>query len=88
MYTELTTDHMIDIEPQDEAMDCFRKHFHMVANCNVTGDGKLMIYRIKGESTTWLNHAKNIIKTRNLPLIAELISDVCGTFIHIIYKPQ
>lgn len=75
-----------DIAPQDEAMDCFRQGFRLW-KCNVTQDDKLMIYQIKGEAGEWLSKAQKVIKTGNLPLIAELIEDICGTFIHIIYKP-
>jgi hypothetical protein len=76
-----------DIEPQDLAMERFRQNFRLVAGCNVTSDGKLMIYRIKGEAKEWLTKAQDIIKSGNLPLVAEIVSDITGTFIHIIYKP-
>jgi hypothetical protein len=75
-----------DIAPQDEAMDMFRQNFRLW-KCNVTQDGKLMIYRIKGEVGEWLSKAQEVIKSGNLPLVAELVSDITGTFIHIIYKP-
>lgn len=88
----ITTYHMIDdvetlIEPWDEAMDLFRAKFHVVAGCNVMPDGKTMIYSMKGGATIWLRSAKNIIVTLNLPLRAELVDNLCGTFLHIIYKP-
>ena len=88
-YADTTTHHMIDdVEPQDEAMDTFRQHFHLVANCNVVSDGKLMIYTMKGgHAAVWHGSAKNIIASLKLPLIAKVVSDITGTFLHIIYKP-
>jgi hypothetical protein len=86
MYTELLTDHMVDdIAPQDEAMDCFRSNFRLW-KCNVTQDGKLMIYRVNGDAKEWLTKAQEIIKSGHLPLVAELVTEITGTFIHIIYK--
>jgi hypothetical protein len=89
MIAELTHD-MPDsqVAPQDEAMDCFRRNFKLVGRCNVTSDGKLMIYELKGwSSSAWYDAAKLNIKMFNLPLVAELVTDITGTFIHIIYKP-
>lgn len=80
---------MIDVAPQDVAMDTFRSHFHLVANCNVTSDGKKMNYqlRTKENASVWLHNAENIIKAGDLPLVAELNTNLCGIFLHIIYKP-
>lgn len=77
-----------DVEPQDEVMDLFRSKFHLMANCNVVPDGKTMIYRLKGgHGDMWRRSAKNIITANNLPLHAELVENLAGTFLHIIYKP-
>jgi hypothetical protein len=95
MHPELLTDHMIDIEPQDEAMDEFRKNFRLVACCFVSRDGKKMSYRLKTEdrANIWKINAGNTITSLNLPLIAEIKvkrekGKVVEVFLNIIYKPQ
>lgn len=83
-----------DVEPQDEVMDLFRKHFHLVANCNVDADGKKMTYRLKTEAfaSTWEANANKIIKALNLQLVAKVDVWKAGSVVfevslHIIYKP-
>jgi hypothetical protein len=63
-----------DVEQQDEAMDVFRVHFHLVANCNLEADGRSMRYRLKseGQAATWEASAKKIIAAHCLPLVAEV----------------
>lgn len=86
MIAELN--HMIDdVAPQDEAMDRFRANFQVIARCNVMSDGKTMIYEIGSNGEAWLNRANILINGLDLPLVAELNTNLCGIFLHIIYKP-
>jgi hypothetical protein len=58
------------IEPQDEAMDAFRKLFKLVAGCNVSADGKVMTYKMQtvAGAARWLSEAQAIITANQLPL--------------------
>lgn len=91
-----TTYHMVDDEPtpQDLAMDIFRSHFHLVANCNVESDGRIMWYRLtsKAQASVWERSANKIIKAHNLPLIARVDVWKSGDIffevsLNIIYNP-
>jgi hypothetical protein len=59
-----------DIEPQDEAMDQFRKLFKLVAGCKVSDDGKVMVYQMQtvASAARWLSDARSIITVNRLPL--------------------
>jgi len=83
------------IQPQDEAMEAFRKQFRLVADCKVLADGKLMTYQLKSVSSmqTWLSCANSIIITHKLPLMAKIQSamkgkEVVKVELRIIYKPK
>jgi hypothetical protein len=93
---ELTlTHHMIDdVEPQDLAMEAFRKQFRLVACCEVSADGLTMRYQLKTMSgaNTWLGHANSIIIANKLPLKAGIRSvmkdkEVIRIELRIVYKP-
>jgi len=92
---ELTlTHHMIDdVEPQDEAMDQFRKLFRLVAGCKVSKDGRTMTYNLKSPLTAsvWKISALKIIAAGSLPLAADIElkedeGEICA-FLVITYKP-
>jgi hypothetical protein len=94
MIAELTTDHMIDIEPQDEAMDMFRRNFRLVAGCRVSADGNKMRYSLKTEkgAQDWLSKAEGIIQSHNMPLEADIKvkkekGRVIDVYLTINYKP-
>lgn len=83
------------VEQQDIAMEDFRKACRLVAGCNVSADGKLMVYDPKtvADMNTWLACANSIIRTYNLPLIAKVQSrmkgkEVASVQLRIIYKPK
>lgn len=63
-----------EIEPQDEAMDEFRKLFKLVAGCKVSEDGKLMTYQMQTVpgAARLLSEAKGIISVNRLPLDADV----------------
>lgn len=82
-------------QPQDLAMEDFRKACRLVAGCKVSADGKLMVYDLKtiADMNTWLACANGIIRTYNLPLIAKVESrmkgkEVVSVQLKIIYNPN
>lgn len=79
---ELTlTHHMVDnVEPQDEAMDQFRRMFKLVAGCNVSDDGKVMVYQMRtvASAARWLSDAKSVINSKRLPLEAGVKAKMKG----------
>lgn len=84
-----------DIQPQDEAMEDFRKACCLVAGCKVSADGKLMVYDLKtvADMNTWLACANSIIMTHKLPLVAKVQSRMKGKEVEsvqlrIIYNPK
>jgi hypothetical protein len=58
------------IEPQDEAMDQFRRLFKLVAGCKVAEDGKVMVYQMGtlASAARWSNDARAVINSNKLPL--------------------
>jgi len=81
------------VEPQDIAMDQFRKLFPIVAGCIVSQDGRTMTYNLKSPLTAsvWKISAMKIIATGSLPLAAnielkEVEGEICA-FLVITYKP-
>jgi hypothetical protein len=94
---ELTlTHHMVDnVEPQDEAMDSFRRLFRLVAGCEVSKDGMRMTYQLKAidGAAVWLSNANSIITTNKLPLAAGVKVKQKGKVVEsvtlsIVYKPH
>lgn len=85
-----------DIEPQDEAMDQFRKVFPLVCDCKVSEDGVLMTYQLKSLSgaVNSLNDAERVINSNYLPLKAKLKGkyttgkELRGFELQIIYQPK
>jgi hypothetical protein len=82
-------------QPQDLAMEDFRKACRLVAGCKVSVDGKLMTYQLKSVSdmTTWLSCANSIIITHKLPLMAKVQSvmkgkEVVRVELRIFYTPK
>lgn len=82
----------VTVEPQDEAMETFRKQFKLVAGCQVSADGKLMTYQLKtmAGSNDFLRTANAIIIEEQLPLIARVVSvmkgkEVVGIELRIIF---
>jgi hypothetical protein len=71
LQSQVTT---TEIEPQDEAMDQFRRLFKLVAGCNVSNDGKLMVYQMQTlpGAARWLSDAQLIITANLLPLDASV----------------
>lgn len=63
-----------DIEPQDLAMESFRKLFKLVAQCKVSDDGKLMVYQMQtlAGAARWASEAQGIISVNRLPLDASV----------------
>jgi len=81
------------VEPQDEAMDQFRKLYPLVAGCTVAKDGRTMTYNLKAPitSSVWEIAAKKIIAANCLPLETSVElkvkeGEVCA-FLVITYKP-
>ena len=72
---QVFTEHMVDdVQPQDLAMDLFRAHFKLVADCYVTKDGKIMTYQMKtlAGAARWLSEANAIITANKMPLNARV----------------
>jgi hypothetical protein len=93
---ELTyTHHMIDdVEPQDIAMEQFRKVFRLVAGCQVSDDGLTMTYQLQSVAgaARWLMNASAIITANKLPLKAGVKAvmkgrETVGAELKIVYKP-
>lgn len=96
MITETHTHHMVDneVEPQDLAMDEFRKQFRLVAGCEVSEDGLRMTYQLQtvAGAARWLSNANAIITANKLPLVAGVRAVKKGTetvsvTLNIVYKP-
>lgn len=93
---ELTlTNPVHEPQPQDIAMEDFRRACRLVAGCKVSQDGKMMVYDLKSVSNmnTWLACANSIIRTHNLPLVAKVQSimkgkEVVSVELRIIYNPK
>lgn len=62
----------VTVEPQDEAMEAFRKQFKLVAGCQVSEDGKVMVYQMQtlAGAARWMGEAQRIITANLLPLKA------------------
>jgi hypothetical protein len=82
------------IEPQDEAMDQFRKKFRLMAGCRVSKDGKVMTYSFETMSAahSCLSGANSIIIANKLPLKAGVRSvmkgrELCMVQLRIVYTP-
>lgn len=82
------------VEPQDIAMEDFRKQFFLVAGCEVSADGMVMTYQLNKMTgaNTWLGHANSIIIANKLPLKAHIRSVMKGketvrVELRIVYKP-
>jgi hypothetical protein len=91
----LTQTTVKEIEPQDEAMDAFRRLFRLVAGCEVSPCGKVMTYQLKNMvgANTWLANANSIIIAGKLPLKARIRSvmkgkEVVRVELRIIYQPK
>jgi len=69
-------------EPQDFAMESFRKAFPIMAGCQVSDDGKKMTYNLGkcqfGSGLLWLKRARDIINNNNLPLTALTYENIAG----------
>ena len=72
MIQETTLTHVV--EPQDEAMDEFRKLFKLVAGCKVSEDGKVMVYQMQtlAGAARLLSEAEGIVSVNKLPLDASV----------------
>jgi hypothetical protein len=82
-------------QPQDIAMEDFRKAFKLVAGCRVSKDGKVMTYGFKTTSAAHssLIDANSIIIANKLPLVAKVRSVMKGkepvsVELRIIYNPK
>jgi hypothetical protein len=93
---ELTlTHHMIDdVEPQDLAMEAFRKQFKLVGGCEVSVDGTTMTYQLKtiDGAGVWLSNSNSIITANMLPLKASVKIRKKGAVVEsvtltIVYRP-
>lgn len=83
-----------DIEPQDEAMEQFRKMFKLVAGCNVSEDGKVMVYQMQtlAGAARWSSEAQATITANQLPLSAGVRAvrkggEITSVELRIVYKP-
>lgn len=98
MYNVLTTQPTTtDIDPQDEAMDAFRKLFKLVAGCKVSEDGKVMVYQMGtvASAARWASEAQATISCNRLPLDASVKAyqkkgekEPHRVELRIVYKPK
>jgi hypothetical protein len=93
---ELTVTNPVHVvEPQDVAMEEFRKQFHLVAGCRVSRDGMTMVYQFETMSAAHssLGDANSIIIAGKLPLKAGVRSVMKGkeavtVQLRIVYTPK
>lgn len=83
------------IEPQDEAMDAFRRLFKLVAGCKVSEDGKVMVYQMGtlASSARWSNDARAVVNSNKLPLKVGIRAvkengQVTSVELRIMYQPK
>lgn len=90
------THHMVDneVEPQDLAMESFRKQFRLVAGCEVSKDGMTMRYQMQtiAGAARWLSNANAIITANRMPLKAGVKAvmkgkETVGAELRIVYTP-
>lgn len=84
----------VTVEPQDLAMEAFRNEFKLVAGCNVSQDGKVMVYQMQtlAGAARWSNDAMAVINANRLPLKVGIREVKKGGMtekveLRIIYKP-
>ena len=84
-------------QPQDIAMEDFRKAFRLVAGCHVSADGKVMTYEMQTlpGAARWLSEAQKIITGNGLPLKPGVhahrksgSAEIENVQLRIIYNPK
>lgn len=84
MNLELPTEHMVDdVSAADIAMETLRRLLPVLPNCQVSGDGRTMRFRVARKLfPDWIfKQVESVIKDFGLPLAASRKCEVMGDYI-------